>query len=227
MFGFKMKCASASVARKGTRPLVVRQQQYESAYIFGAVCAQRDAAVSLILPQANTEAMAHHLQALSEAVPAGRHAVRYMQRVVALFAHPQRGHRHDAVVDLAHRAQVLARHVISGAAVLAVSRNVDDENAVRRGASGRLGIPGSLGQEKLQPLHLGRLRCQRLGPIARQQQARQICAKAMVLGERLEKKIELELELTPFHGHLMVQTEGVRDEQIPNGVRAGVPPATH
>ena len=36
----------------------------------------------------------------------------------------------------------------------------------------------------------------------------------------------VELELTPFHGHLMVQTEGVRDEQIPNGVRASVPPAT-
>ena len=35
------------------------------------------------------------------------------------------------------------------------------------------------------------------------------------------------MELTPFHGHLMVQTEGVRDEQIPNGVRAGVPPATY
>ena len=35
------------------------------------------------------------------------------------------------------------------------------------------------------------------------------------------------LELTPFHGHLMVKTEGVRDEQIPNGVRAGVPPATY
>jgi len=35
------------------------------------------------------------------------------------------------------------------------------------------------------------------------------------------------VELTPFHGHLMVQTEGVRDEQIPNGVRAGVPPATY
>ena len=37
----------------------------------------------------------------------------------------------------------------------------------------------------------------------------------------------LELELTPFHGHLMVKTEGVRDEQIPNGIRAGVPPATY
>ena len=34
------------------------------------------------------------------------------------------------------------------------------------------------------------------------------------------------LELTPFHGRLMVQTKGVRDEQIPNGVRAGVSPAT-
>ena len=37
-------------ARKGTRPRVVRQQQSESAYIFGAVCAQRDAAVGLVLP---------------------------------------------------------------------------------------------------------------------------------------------------------------------------------
>ena len=46
--------------------------------------------------------------------------------------------------------------------------------------------------------------------------------------DRVKKKFVQEgLELTPFHGHLMVQTEGVRDEQIPNGVRAGVPPATY
>ncbi len=67
-------------ARKGTRPRVVRQQQSESAYIFGAVCAQRDTAVGLVMPQANTEAMGHHLQALSEAVPAGRHAVLVLDR---------------------------------------------------------------------------------------------------------------------------------------------------
>ena len=67
-------------ARKGTRPWVVRQQQSESAYIFGAVCAQRDTAVGMILPQANTEAMSHHLQAISEAVPAGRHAVMMLDR---------------------------------------------------------------------------------------------------------------------------------------------------
>ena len=67
-------------ARKGTRPRVVRQQQSESAYIFGAVCPQQGSAVGLVMPQANTEAMAHHLQALSEAVPAGRHAVLVLDR---------------------------------------------------------------------------------------------------------------------------------------------------
>src|SRR6476660_5835143 len=62
-------------ARKGTRPRVVRQQQSESAYIFGAVCPQWDAAVGLVLPFANTQTMALHLQAVSQAVPPDRHAV--------------------------------------------------------------------------------------------------------------------------------------------------------
>jgi transposase len=61
-------------ARKGTRPRIVRQQQSESAYIFGAVCAQRDAAVGLV-PSVNTKTMALHLQEISQAVPPGRHAV--------------------------------------------------------------------------------------------------------------------------------------------------------
>ena len=61
-------------ARKGTRPRVVRQQQSEPAYIFGAVCPRQDSAIGLVMPHANTEAMVHHRQALSEAVPAGRHA---------------------------------------------------------------------------------------------------------------------------------------------------------
>jgi transposase len=62
-------------ARKGTRPRVVRQAQSESAYIFGAFCAQRDCAIGLVMPEANTEAMAHELNAISEVVPQGRHAV--------------------------------------------------------------------------------------------------------------------------------------------------------
>jgi hypothetical protein len=60
---------------KGTRPVVVRQQQSESAYIFGAVCPQCDAVVGLVLPYANTQTMALHLEAVSQAVAPGRHAV--------------------------------------------------------------------------------------------------------------------------------------------------------
>jgi transposase len=60
---------------KGTRPRVVRQQQSESAYIFGAVCPRCDTAVGLVLPFANTQTMAFHLEAISLAVPPGRHAV--------------------------------------------------------------------------------------------------------------------------------------------------------
>lgn len=59
----------------GTRPRVVRQQQYDSAYVFGAVCPARDKAVGLVLPGANTEAMALHLQAISSALPPGRYAL--------------------------------------------------------------------------------------------------------------------------------------------------------
>jgi transposase len=62
-------------ARKGTRPRVVRQQQSESADIFGAVCPQRDAAIGLVLPYANTQTMALHLDEISQAIPAGRHAL--------------------------------------------------------------------------------------------------------------------------------------------------------
>jgi hypothetical protein len=62
-------------ARKGSRPRIVRQQQSESAYNFGAVCPQRDAAVGLVLPYANTQTMALHLEAISQAIPAGRHAL--------------------------------------------------------------------------------------------------------------------------------------------------------
>lgn len=67
-------------ARKGTRPRVVRQQQSESAYIFGAVCPRQDSAVGLVLPHADTQAMAHHLEAVSRAIPAGRHAVLLLDR---------------------------------------------------------------------------------------------------------------------------------------------------
>jgi hypothetical protein len=62
-------------ARKGTRPRVVRQQQSESAYIFGVVCPQYDIALGLVLPPANTQTMALHPETISQAVPTGWHAL--------------------------------------------------------------------------------------------------------------------------------------------------------
>jgi hypothetical protein len=67
-------------ARKGTRPRVVRQQQSESASIFGAFCPVQDRSAGVVLPHANTAAMVHHLKEVSEAVPAGRHAVLVLDR---------------------------------------------------------------------------------------------------------------------------------------------------
>lgn len=67
-------------SKKGVRPRLVRQQQYESAYVFGAVCPQHDQAIGLVVPHANTEAMKQHLDLVSEQVPAGRHAVVVLDR---------------------------------------------------------------------------------------------------------------------------------------------------
>ena len=67
-------------AIKGTRPRVIRQQQFEYAYIFGAVCPQTDQAVALVLPEVNITAMRLHLEQMSASVPIGRHAVLVMDR---------------------------------------------------------------------------------------------------------------------------------------------------
>lgn len=62
-------------AIKGTRPRVVRQQQFNYTYIFGAVCPARDEAVGLIMPYANSKTMQIHLEHISMKIPIGRHAV--------------------------------------------------------------------------------------------------------------------------------------------------------
>lgn len=67
-------------AIKGTRPRILRQQQFEYAYIFGAVCPARDEAVGLVLPVVNTESMIIHLKHISDRVLEGRHAVIVMDR---------------------------------------------------------------------------------------------------------------------------------------------------
>ncbi|MDO6557550.1 IS630 family transposase, partial [Colwellia sp. 4_MG-2023] len=43
-------------ATKGTRPRVVRQQQFEYAYLFGAICPATGATEAIISPLSNSDA---------------------------------------------------------------------------------------------------------------------------------------------------------------------------
>jgi hypothetical protein len=62
-------------AEKGSRPRAPRDQRYEWAYLFGAVCPARGIGAALVLPEINTEAMNLHLAEISRCVAPGAHAV--------------------------------------------------------------------------------------------------------------------------------------------------------
>lgn len=62
-------------AKTGSRPRVVKQQQFDYGYLFGAVCPATGQTEALISPFANKEAMRQHMSQISQATPLGRHAV--------------------------------------------------------------------------------------------------------------------------------------------------------
>ncbi len=67
-------------ARKGTRPRVVKQQQFLCQYIFGAVCPTQKSCAAIIVPCANHQGLEEHLKEISFHIPEGRHAVVVMDR---------------------------------------------------------------------------------------------------------------------------------------------------
>ena len=67
-------------ARRGSRPRQPKDQRYESAYLFGAICPARGTGAAVALPAANTEAMQAHLWEISHNVAAGAHAVVLLDR---------------------------------------------------------------------------------------------------------------------------------------------------
>ena len=62
-------------ADKGSRPAALRDQRRQSAYLFGAVCANRGVGAALVPPHANAHAMSLHLAEISGHVAKGAHAV--------------------------------------------------------------------------------------------------------------------------------------------------------
>lgn len=59
----------------GSRPLMVRDNRHDSAYLFGAICPDRAVAAAIIMPEVNAEAMGHHLKEIASQVAPGAHAV--------------------------------------------------------------------------------------------------------------------------------------------------------
>ncbi len=62
-------------AKTGSRPRQPKDQRYENAYLFGAVCPARGTGAALIMPNADSEAMQKHLEEIALAVAQGAHAV--------------------------------------------------------------------------------------------------------------------------------------------------------
>jgi hypothetical protein len=55
----------------GSRPLMVRDNRHDNAYIFGAICPARGIGAAVITPAANTECMNLHLTEISTQVAPG------------------------------------------------------------------------------------------------------------------------------------------------------------
>jgi transposase len=62
-------------ARRGSRPTVPRQTQYDYLYVFGAACAQTGSAVALITPYIDTGMMNYFLSEFSGSLAPDVHAV--------------------------------------------------------------------------------------------------------------------------------------------------------
>ena len=62
-------------AETGTRARVIKQQQFEYGYLFGAVCPATGQTEALVSPFVNKEAMRQHMSQISQATPIGRHTV--------------------------------------------------------------------------------------------------------------------------------------------------------
>ena len=62
-------------ARRGTRPRAPHDQRTKWAYIFGAICPDEGKGAGLVMPWADTFAMAEHLKLISAEVATGAHAI--------------------------------------------------------------------------------------------------------------------------------------------------------
>ena len=65
---------------RGVRPRGLRDMRHEAAWLFGAICPERDTGVALVLPEASVPAMQALIDELASQLPPDRHAVLVMDR---------------------------------------------------------------------------------------------------------------------------------------------------
>lgn len=74
-------------APRGTRPRQPKDQRYENAYIFGAICPQRGVGAALVLPYADAQSTTLHLAEISRTVAPGAHGIVVLDRAGWHIAH--------------------------------------------------------------------------------------------------------------------------------------------
>ncbi len=75
-------------AERGSRPRVVKQQQFEHACLFGSVCPARGIGEAMVVPWVNKNIMVEHLKQISAVTEKGRHAVVIMVGIpMTLLSH--------------------------------------------------------------------------------------------------------------------------------------------
>ena len=62
-------------APRGSRPVAVRDNRHDSAYIFGAICPARAVGAAIVMPWVSSEAMTIHLAEIGKQVSANAHAM--------------------------------------------------------------------------------------------------------------------------------------------------------
>jgi len=65
---------------RGSRPVRLKQTEYEWVYLFGSVCPSTGDSVGLVAPTANTELMNVHLRMISEYVAPDIHVILVLDR---------------------------------------------------------------------------------------------------------------------------------------------------
>jgi transposase len=66
--------------KKGKRQRIVKDIGFEYAYIYGAICPERDVGEAIVIDCVGKEAMQKHLQAISDRIAIGHHGVVLMDK---------------------------------------------------------------------------------------------------------------------------------------------------